>query len=151
MDQEPNLKHCPICSKDLIVSEFGTCRSRRDGRNLYCKSCVRQKVEGFRKGKKNWRQVQKDRQKKFLAQSQEPNLEKPQPVTVMPKPSPTERVRRALSRGPRTQHQIARETKLKKDEIGDALTFLLLWTREIASAGEYEDREYFIKGIRRVA
>ena len=41
-------KDCPICSQSLLLSEFGICRARKDGRNLYCKSCIRKKVTSSR-------------------------------------------------------------------------------------------------------
>ena len=33
-------KECPLCSQELPLSEYGICRARKDGRNLYCKSCI---------------------------------------------------------------------------------------------------------------
>jgi hypothetical protein len=38
------MKHCPICNKDLSIDNFGIVRARKDGRNLYCKTCIRTKV-----------------------------------------------------------------------------------------------------------
>ena len=58
--------------------------------------------------------------------------------------SPVERVRDAIRRGSRTQREIAQETKLGKDEIGDALANLLLWTHEIRTQVVDNTRLYFI-------
>src|SRR5438045_8206010 len=38
------LKTCPRCEESLPLSEFGLCRARKDGLNLYCKRCIRQKI-----------------------------------------------------------------------------------------------------------
>src|SRR6266849_5896015 len=38
------LKRCPRCEELLPLSEFGVCRARKDGLNLYCKRCIRQKI-----------------------------------------------------------------------------------------------------------
>src|ERR1700757_3753066 len=38
------LKRCPRCEQSLPILEFGVCRARKDGLNLYCKRCIRQKI-----------------------------------------------------------------------------------------------------------
>src|SRR4029079_6467002 len=58
--------------------------------------------------------------------------------------SPVARVRDALRRRSKTQKEIAQETKLGKDEIGDALANLLLWTREIRTQIVENTRLYFL-------
>ena len=58
--------------------------------------------------------------------------------------SPIERVRESIKRNARTQQEIAQEPQLGKDEIGDALANLLLWTREIRTAVIDNTRMYFI-------
>src|SRR5215217_2866434 len=60
----PEIKHCPICANDLPISEFGICRARKDGRNLYCKSCIRQKVTQSRRALKEY----KSARKRYIAQ-----------------------------------------------------------------------------------
>src|ERR1700704_3641021 len=52
-------KNCPICSQQLPLSEFGVCRARKDGRNLYCKSCIRKKVTESRRALKEYRSARK--------------------------------------------------------------------------------------------
>ncbi|HEX3282214.1 MAG TPA: hypothetical protein VHR36_13350 [Pyrinomonadaceae bacterium] len=63
---------------------------------------------------------------------------------VLSKLSPIERVREAIKKGARTQKEIAQETRLGKDEIGDAIANLLLWTREIRTQTVGNTRLYFI-------
>ncbi len=142
------LKHCPICSQELAISEFGVCRSRKDGRNLYCKSCIRTKVTQSRRALKEY----KSARKRYIAQQVElPEfLDADSHVTgqyagrSISKLSPVERVRDAIRRGARTQRAIAQDTKLGKDEIGEALANLLLWTREIRTQVVDGTRAYFI-------
>jgi hypothetical protein len=143
----PQLKHCPICSQDLPVSEFGICRARKDGRNLYCKSCIRQKVTQSRRALKEY----KSARKRYISQQIEMTdliagdaTSGQYPSRSVSKLSPVERVREAIRRGCRTQRDIAQETKLGKDEIGDALANLLLWTHEIRTQVLGNTRLYFL-------
>ena len=144
----PGTKHCPICVKELPVSEFGICRARKDGRNLYCKSCIRNKVTESRRALKEY----KSARKRYIAQQVEmtdlvhTDLAASNHYTAkaISKLSPVERVRDAIRRGARTQKEIAQETKLGKDEIGDALANLLLWTREIRTQIQDNTRLYFL-------
>lgn len=143
----PEVKHCPICSNDLPKSEFGICRARKDGHNLYCKSCIRQKVTKSRRALKEY----KTARKKYISQQveiAEVSADSPSGVQyqakAMSKLSPVERVRDAIRRGSRTQREIAQETKLGKDEIGDALANLLLWTHEIRTQVVENTRMYFL-------
>jgi hypothetical protein len=144
----PAVKHCPICIQELPLSEFGICRARKDGRNLYCKSCIRNKVTESRRALKEY----KSARKKYIAQQVELSelVHSDQSSSVsytaksVSKLSPVERVRDAIRRGARTQREIAQETKLGKDEIGDALANLLLWTREIRTHVKDNTRLYFL-------
>ncbi len=144
----PNVKHCPICSLELPISEFGICRARKDGRNLYCKSCIRQKVTQSRRALKEY----KSARKRYISQQVEitellngdPSNGAHYTAKSLSKLSPVERVRDAIRRGSRTQREIAQETKLGKDEIGDALANLLLWTHEIRTQVVDNTRMYFI-------
>lgn len=126
-------KNCPICSQDLPLSEFGVCRARKDGRNLYCKSCIRKKVTDSRKALKEYRSARK----RYVGQpvsetggsiDSDSSTNYPR---ILNKLSPIERVREAIKKGAKTQKEIAHETRMGKDEIGDALANLLLWTKEI--------------------
>jgi hypothetical protein len=147
IQMSPQVKHCPICSKDLPIAEFGICRARKDGRNLYCKSCIRHKVTQSRRALKEY----KTARKKYISQQveiaellSESTGSGLYPAKAMSKLSPVERVRDAIRRGSRTQREIAQETKLGKDEIGDALANLLLWTHEIRTQVVDNTRLYFL-------
>lgn len=143
----PQLKHCPICSQDLPLAEFGICRARKDGRNLYCKSCIRHKVTQSRRALKEY----KSARKRYISQQIEmtemmagDSASAHYPSKSVSKLSPVERVRDAIRKGSRTQREIAQETKLGKDEIGDALANLLLWTHEIRTQVVGNTRLYFL-------
>lgn len=144
----PDKKHCPICTQDLSVSEFGICRARKDGRNLYCKTCIRNKVTQSRRALKEY----KSARKKYTTQqvdiaeymANESGYGAQHPSKPLSKLSPVERVRDSIRRGAKTQKEIAQDTKLGKDEIGDALANLLLWTREIRTQIVDNTRTYYL-------
>ena len=142
-------KSCPICSQQLPLSEFGVCRARKDGRNLYCKSCIRKKVTDSRRALKEYRSARKRYVSQPLLDTADALLnESGNASTMFPrvlsKLSPIERVREAIKKGARTQKEIAQQTRLGKDEIGDAIANLLLWTREIRTQTVGNTRLYFI-------
>lgn len=145
-----SVKTCPICSKELRLVEFGVCRARKDGRNLYCKGCIRKKVTDSRRALKEYRSARR----RYVSQ---PSSEHGATLfsdgdtsssagypRILSKMSPVERVKEAIKKGARTQREIAQETRLGKDEIGDALANLLLWTREIKTKVVDNMRVYFI-------
>jgi len=152
MTEELNVagKNCPICCQQLPISEFGVCRARSDGRNLYCKSCIRKKVTDSRRALKEYRSARK------RVVSQSVSDQTGLPLTegdagspahyprMLSKMSPVDRVREAIRKGARTQREIAQETRLGKDEIGDALANLLLWTREIRTEAVDNTRHYYL-------
>jgi hypothetical protein len=143
-------KNCPICSQQLPLSEFGVCRARKDGRNLYCKSCIRKKVTESRRALKEYRSARKRYVNQPLSEHSGTSLldrdssSSSNYTRLLSKLSPVERVREAIRKGARTQKEIAHETRLGKDEIGDALANLLLWTREIKTQIVDNNRHYFI-------
>lgn len=144
-------KQCPICSQDLPLTEYGICRARKDGRNLYCKSCIRKKVSESRRAFKAYKSVRHQ----YVVQKTKPGASvdgdgnaspaRRQYVTrQISNMTPAERVREAIKNGARTQKEIGQGTKLGNDEVGDALANLLLWTREIRTAVLDNDRMYFM-------
>lgn len=136
------LVHCPICSRDLPESAFGICRARKTGRNLYDKECIRAKVNAQRKEIRAYRALRRQ----YQAQGIDYRIEafEPKPVSQL---SPVEKVRDAIARGSRTQSEIGSETKLGKDEIGDALANLLLWTKQIKTQVIDGTRMYFLNTV----
>jgi hypothetical protein len=152
-------KHCPICSQLLPLTEFGICRARKDGRNLYCRGCIRKKVTESRRAFKAYKSIRDQYPtSKILEPDRDaaPNHElnndsssgHNQYASRQPnRMTPAERVREAIRKGARTQKDIAQATKLGKDEIGDALANLLLWTREIRTEVIENARQYFINVV----
>src|SRR5438552_16078208 len=51
------LKRCPRCEESLRLSEFGVCRARKDGLNLYCKRCIRQKISLSRQALREYKKA----------------------------------------------------------------------------------------------
>ena len=137
-------KDCPICAQALPVSEFGICRARKDGRNLYCKSCIRKKVTESRQVLREYKSARKRYVSQQTLEAQGNDSSSQNLSRLLSILSPIERVREAIKKNARTQKEIAQETKLGKDEIGDALANLLLWTHEIRTEVVDNTRMYFI-------
>jgi hypothetical protein len=147
LERSIETKDCPICSQALPLSEFGICRARKDGRNLYCKSCIRKKVTDSRQVLREYKSARKRfvTQQVLEIQVDNESASSSQHISrIVSKLSPVERVREAIKKGARTQKEIAHQTKLGKDEIGDALANLLLWTHEIRTEVVDNTRMYFI-------
>lgn len=124
----PPKVHCPQCKQDLDDGEFGVCRARSSGRNLYCKSCIRNKVNASR---------EVVRQMKAAKRARRPVLV--EPIVIERKPyvlSPTvktdvDRVRDAMNLGRQTWGAIKAETKLGSDSLADAFMVLILDNEEV--------------------
>ncbi len=144
------LKKCPRCEESLPLSEFGLCRARKDGLNLYCKRCIRQKIALSRQALREYKSARSKHG--VTPASSRPRLTieaklgfSPRRIArMLRKLSPADRVREAIRCGARTQREIAQTTKLPKDEVCDALANLLLWTREIRTDVINHTRMYFV-------
>lgn len=142
----PDTKQCPICSQELPLTEYGICRARKDGRNLYCKSCIRRKVSDSRKAFKAYKSVRHQ----YVVEKLDAEIDagvsarRQSVMRQVSKMTPTERVREAIRNGARTQKEIRKSAKLGDDEVGEALANLLLWTREIRTEVVDNNRWYYI-------
>lgn len=146
---EVELKKCPRCEESLPLSEFGVCRARKDGLNLYCKRCIRQKIAMSRQALREYKKARvkhgssstTDRTR--LTVNSKTVFSSRRIARMLRKLSPADRVREAIRCGAHTQKEIAQVTKLPKDEVCDALANLLLWTREIRTQIVRHQRMYF--------
>lgn len=154
--QTLDTKDCPICSQVLPLTEFGICRSRKDGHNLYCRGCIRKKVTDSRRALKAYKSIREQSSK--IIDTETPRADDELNNDLPPgqhhyvtrqlnRMTPAERVREAIRKGARTQKEIAQATRLGKDEIGDALANLLLWTREIRTEVVDNMRRYLINEV----
>jgi hypothetical protein len=156
---EIELKRCPRCEESLPLSEFGVCRARKDGLNLYCKRCIRQKIALSRQALREYKKARGKHGSSIssdtrVALDSKTSLSSRRIARMLRKLSPADRVREAIRCGAHTQKEIAQVTKLPKDEVCDALANLLLWTREIRTQIVRHQRMYFvneeIEGLARV-
>ena len=145
---EIELKKCPRCEESLPLSEFGICRARKDGLNLYCKRCIRQKIalsrQALREYKKSRVKHGSPAERSRVAIDTKSTFSSRRIARMLRKLSPADRVREAIRCGAHTQKEIVQVTKLPKDEVCDALANLLLWTREIRTQIVRHQRMYFV-------
>ncbi len=144
------LKRCPRCEESLPPSEFGVCRARKDGLNLYCKRCIRQKIAHSRQALREYKNARIRQGATVIPEKSRVSIDaksgfSPRRIArMLRKLSPADRVREAIRCGARTQKEIAQVTRLPKDEVCDALANLLLWTREIRTQIVNHTRMYFV-------
>jgi len=144
------LKRCPRCEESMALSEFGVCRARKDGLNLYCKRCIRQKIAQSRQALREYRNARIRHgsavvpERSRVAIDAKSGFSPRRIARMLRKLSPADRVREAIRCGARTQKEIAQVTRLPKDEVCDALANLLLWTREIRTQVVSHTRMYFV-------
>ena len=147
---EIELKRCPRCEESLPLSEFGICRARKDGLNLYCKRCIRQKIALSRQALREYKKARGKHGSSISGDAGRVRLDNKTSLSsrriarMLRKLSPADRVREAIRCGAHTQKEIAQVTKLPKDEVCDALANLLLWTREIRTQIVRHQRMYFV-------
>jgi hypothetical protein len=127
----PLWKYCPKCKEKKSIDDFGIVRARRDGRNLYCKLCVRERIRAMRANLQTLPEQIKQKPKN------------PIHARILGN-TPRERVLRAIKLGACTQKEIAQLTKLPRDKICDQLAQLLLWSREIRTGIRGGVRIYFV-------
>jgi hypothetical protein len=144
------LKKCPRCEESLPLSEFGVCRARKDGLNLYCKRCIRQKIAQSRQALREYKNARIKHGSQAVEGRSRVTIDAKSGFSarriarMLRKLSPADRVREAIRCGARTQKEIAHVTKLPKDEVCDALANLLLWSREIRTQVVSHTRMYFV-------
>jgi hypothetical protein len=145
---EIELKKCPRCEESLPLSEFGICRARKDGLNLYCKRCIRQKISLSRQALREYKKARvkhgSPAERARVAIDTKNTFSSRRIARMLRKLSPADRVREAIRCGAHTQKEIVQVTKLPKDEVCDALANLLLWTREIRTQVVRHQRMYFV-------
>lgn len=121
-EEPPKAKACGRCRVEKPIKHFGICRARKDGHNLYCKSCVIDIVHAQRDRKRAMKRARKraqDNAKQELAEFQrKPNIVSPIVHT------PLSKVWFAVQNGHRTRMEIKNATGLDFDAIGDALATL---------------------------
>lgn len=145
-----DLKKCPRCEESLPLSEFGVCRARKDGLNLYCKRCIRQKIAQSRQALREYKNARIKHGSPAVTGRSRMTIDAKSGFSarriarMLRKLSPADRVREAIRCGAETQTEIAQITKLPKDEVCDALANLLLWTREIRTQVINHTRRYFV-------
>ena len=153
-DLQVELRRCPRCERNLPKSEFGICRARKDGLNLYCKRCIREKINLSRQAFRQYKKTQLQR----IASLPRPQLARVirtyseeiqsrmsrHTRKALRAGSSSDRVLAAIQKGFHTQKEIASATKLPKDEICDVVANLLLWTKEIRTKVVRGQRMYFI-------
>src|SRR6266404_9221575 len=145
-----DLKRCPRCEESLPLSEFGVCRARKDGLNLYCKRCIRQKIAQSRQALREYKNARIKHGSQAVEGRSRVTIDAKSGFSarriarMLRKLSPADRVREAIRCGARTQKEIAHVTRLPKDEVCDALANLLLWSREIRTQVVHHTRMYFV-------
>jgi hypothetical protein len=137
--QEVELKRCPRCEETMPTSEFGVCRARKDGMNLYCLRCIREKVAIFRDGlRARGLPINRPRAIKKIAQPK-------RRARVTPQLDNPEQVLNAIRQGAHTLKEIkANLPRVAIDDITESIANLLLWDKKICTAEIDGTRMYFI-------
>jgi len=147
-------KRCPRCEETLPLSQFGVCRSRKDGLNLYCKRCIREKIRLSRASLKDYKRTHP------LYRNRE-NQEAPATLTpqgrldlrkLRRKLSHSDRIIRALEVVKVQSFKELRFTcRLSEQELSNALADVVGSGLPVGSRNGTEPRVYFLKPKSEVA
>ena len=94
------MKICKRCERDLPLSEYGVDRARKDGLNLYCKSCIRDK-----------KRIQTAKRKEYV-------------LSTGIEAKPSDRVKNAIARGITDRAQIKQALGIGWDRLSDSIAEL---------------------------
>lgn len=145
LTETESLKRCPRCELWLPLSDFGVCNARVDGLNLYDRVCIREKIAASRQRLREYKAAHPQ-----VPTSQvtfQSGITSRQLARTLRKLKPHEKVREAIRHGAATQREIGATTRLRKDEVCDAIAQLLLWSRDIRSEVIGTVRMYFINEL----
>ena len=106
--------------------------------------CIREKVRASRQALKEFRSRRREMLVAAREVTVEPLFAELPTARFIQRLTPQERVKEAMKRGARTQKEIVKETNLNKDDVGNAIADLLLWTREIRTDVVDNERVYLI-------
>jgi hypothetical protein len=156
--QSEILKRCPRCEGSLPLSEFGICRARKDGLNLYCRWCIREKINA---GRQALREMRAARRAAITAENSKRRPVTPSPPRLIGRPklssgphrislkfSPGQRVVKALQWGPLQFNDLAHAARVSRDELSDVLPSVMLWPsdklQKVHSKNGTGPRVYFL-------
>lgn len=129
------MKVCPKCSQEEGAVEFGICRSRPDGKNLYCRGCIRARVEVSRALKRAYKAAHKNAAARRIEVGELP-LFVAAPGAGADRVKPADRVCLALAKEALPYHALQRAARLPEDVFSLAVAKLLLEDRRIVAEGE---------------
>lgn len=152
------LKRCPRCEGSYPLSEFGICRARKDGLNLYCKPCIRQKINAGRQDLREMRDARRTAIKTEHSQRQPVTPDRSRlrdrpksssgPHRISLKFSPGRRVIEALKWGPLQFNALAYAARMSRADLSDVLPTVMLWPAEksekVHSKNDTGPRVYFL-------
>ncbi len=133
-----NELYCPRCDQKLDENQFGISRARPNGRNLYCKICIRKLVYASRQALR-----ERDRARKQALTGKRPPAQ-PSLKFIL---SPDERVMEALKHGAKTHYELERCADVLREDLGLILARLLVDQRMIGTRVEQGRRLYFIREV----
>jgi hypothetical protein len=139
------LKHCPRCEETLPLSEFGVCRSRKDGLNLYCKRCIRQKIADARTQLKDYKRKDPNhgnRNLHVIALTPQGRLN----LRRLRKLSHADRVLRSLGIvGTQSFKELRYSCSLTEEQLSEALAHVVGFGLPVGTRNGTDPRVYFLK------